>query len=364
MVAKRLAQLGLRSLKEGPIHQAVALVVQQSHAKGSPEMSAHAIHALVVDFRSIFEAQPSQPLGKGLSSYPNDPTQLDPSFLQRAYPGEGPAGRSPELSHWMKKVAIRGNNKLLHQEARPVATPQAQAKAVQADVGAADVNLLLNGLLGRFAQVLRPEQPQIHFLQPPDQKFASQASAGQQLAFPFSTRGSGQALPFENPEGSAGHQSADQAASSATVSAKAATQPATEATTGGAQPAAEVERSPLDDLESQTFNQLKKRKGKRREPAEPADTQTKPKPKIQAKAKAKGKAKPTPKAKAKGKPGPKPKAKATAKKKAKGQAGALLYGCPRCRGNVKGCRTCRSPTYQGVRLHGRERWRAHMAARK
>lgn len=42
----------------------------------------------------------------------------------------------------------------------------------------------------------------------------------------------------------------------------------------------------------------------------------------------------------------------------------LLLGCPRCRGNINGCSTCRSSNYNGVRLHGKTAWEAHCKKQK
>ena len=47
----------------------------------------------------------------------------------------------------------------------------------------------------------------------------------------------------------------------------------------------------------------------------------------------------------------KPKAKAKATSKGQGP-----YGCIRCRGNLKGCATCRKPSFKGLKVHGREAW--------
>ena len=38
----------------------------------------------------------------------------------------------------------------------------------------------------------------------------------------------------------------------------------------------------------------------------------------------------------------------------------LKLGCPRCRGSVKGCSTCKNPDYNGFRLHGKAAYEKHM----
>ena len=47
----------------------------------------------------------------------------------------------------------------------------------------------------------------------------------------------------------------------------------------------------------------------------------------------------------------KPNAKANATSKGRGP-----YGCIRCRGNLKGCATCRKPGFKGLKVHGRKAW--------
>ena len=42
----------------------------------------------------------------------------------------------------------------------------------------------------------------------------------------------------------------------------------------------------------------------------------------------------------------------------------LALGCPRCRGSINGCSTCRSAAYNGLRLHGKSAWEAHVKAQK
>ena len=121
----------------------------------------------------------------------------------------------------------------------------------------------------------------------------------------------------------------------------------------------------LEDWENETFANLSMKKKAEHKPA--AKGKAKAMPKAKAKAKAKTLA-----MKAHGKPGHEKeasaktasaKAKAKAKAKAHGKAhGEGQFGYPRCRGNVLGCPTCTSPSYNGIRLPGREAWRAHMAA--
>jgi len=47
-----------------------------------------------------------------------------------------------------------------------------------------------------------------------------------------------------------------------------------------------------------------------------------------------------------------------------GNVSSLKLGCPRCRGSINGCSTCRVPTYNGIRLHGKTEWENHMKMSK
>ena len=42
----------------------------------------------------------------------------------------------------------------------------------------------------------------------------------------------------------------------------------------------------------------------------------------------------------------------------------LALGCPRCRGSINGCSTCKNAAYNGLRLHGKAAWEAHVKAQK
>jgi hypothetical protein len=42
----------------------------------------------------------------------------------------------------------------------------------------------------------------------------------------------------------------------------------------------------------------------------------------------------------------------------------VLLGCPRCRGSINGCSTCQNPCYNGLRLHGKAVWEAHVKSQK
>ena len=43
---------------------------------------------------------------------------------------------------------------------------------------------------------------------------------------------------------------------------------------------------------------------------------------------------------------------------------ALKLGCPRCRGSIGGCSTCRNVNSNGIRLHGKVEWETHMKMSK
>lgn len=110
----------------------------------------------------------------------------------------------------------------------------------------------------------------------------------------------------------------------------------------------------MEALEQQAFEALCK-KSKVEQPAKGL--------KRPAAAKAKAKTMPVSKAKAV------PVSKAAAKAKAAGKPCATLknlrgttevLGCPRCRGNWRGCKTCANHLYHGIRLAGRSAWKSYM----
>ena len=42
------------------------------------------------------------------------------------------------------------------------------------------------------------------------------------------------------------------------------------------------------------------------------------------------------------------------------KSSTLKLGCPRCRGSIGGCSTCKNANYNGIRLHGKTEWEKHM----
>lgn len=101
----------------------------------------------------------------------------------------------------------------------------------------------------------------------------------------------------------------------------------------------------MEALEQQAFETLCK-------PPKKKDGQVFKRPAARAKAKAVPVSKAAAKAKA---PGQKP------CESLRNMRGTLeTLGCPRCRGNWRGCTTCQNPLYGGIRTPGREQWKLYM----
>ena len=108
----------------------------------------------------------------------------------------------------------------------------------------------------------------------------------------------------------------------------------------------------VEALEEQAFQRLSAKK--------PCSTVMK-RPSAKAKA-AVAKPKPQPKPQPKAKTVHAGQKKGDTEKNLRGNKEAL--GCPRCRGNWRGCETCANPLYQGIRLPGRCAWKSYMEKKK
>lgn len=300
VIAKRLATMGVVSLRENTKAQAVALALYCQSQLGKPEPNAMVIHSCLADFQSLHTQCLStmhQQIA-GPKTYPSNPVEMGTTWLQKVYGEELPSTKQVPLAAWMNKVACRSTNKKLQVDKQ--ATSSTSTKG-----GEKTTNDLLQELLAKHdksACVAFATQGQC----------SSQSLATQrQIATPQSTL----FVPKVEAE-----------------------LPVTKTvTTNEPAPAEQSATQPknLESMEQEAFNKLQKLANTRnmKRPASKLDAKS-PCPAQKGKAPA-AKTKPAAKAKAK------VKAKAKAKTKASLQKGKGP-GCSKCRGEQHGRPTLES----------------------
>ncbi|CAE7726962.1 unnamed protein product [Symbiodinium sp. CCMP2592] len=365
LLAKRLRAMGLHSLKECTKGQAVAIVLMVQASQGKPSLSAAAINSAVQDFGIIFQSLPSSNC-PGASRYPDHPSEMGQLWLSKAYgPGDQPDLQDPCLAPFLKKVPLRSTHASLAggtrcRSKRPPATPQGSTlsfdqelemlklrhgiQAQAATQGTATLQGSQGPMCTAAATAVLPWLSPRSMVQSHSQSAASTTAPGQ--VFGQSTA-SAAALPL--PPASPPPE--------ATTRVEAAP---TETT--AKEDSAKQDAKTLQEYEQEQFQKLLDAKADKKKKAK-EDGQADQKPKKQhmkrpAAAMSTRQSSANQGTTCNGHEAGKG---ATA---AKGGSTKILYGCIRCRGNVKGCSSCWDPNFRGTRLHGRQAWREYIEAHK
>ena len=310
VLAKRLRAIGIKAMKESTKRAGVAMLLCIQKQQGYKDLPPyHTIYSMVEYFTHALACQPDVPPGVPcLQVYPENPMDLGPDAMERLYPSKKPEARffvdMPLLQ--AHHIPVRSTSKLLQ---------------------GAETNIRPHQPDGNVKVQANATEPAA--LQP--KAFASnlqQWDAHTKQASQCNEPSTGQPLPLQDTQDA----TPVAAAPKASVHVPAAQQEDAKQTEDQ-----EVVKNKggkatktLEQWNQHAFTSLLKKQ----EMKKPAET----------KAAKPAKAKPTTKAKK-----PKAKAKATIKK-------AGPFGCLRCRGNLKGCETCRKPGFKGLKVNGREAW--------
>ncbi|CAE7245453.1 unnamed protein product [Symbiodinium sp. CCMP2592] len=390
LLAKRLRAMGLHSLKECTKGQAVAIVLMVQASQGKPSLSAAAINSAVQDFGIIFQSLPSSNC-PGASRYPDHPSEMGQLWLSKAYgPGDQPDLQDPCLAPFLKKAPWLHNLDLfrvafvscMHVDISTSSSPRCLFEAPM--------------LHWPAAPGAGPSGLQRHLRAPPyfDQELemlklrhgiqaqaATQGTATLQGSQgPMCTAAATAVLPWLSPRSMV--QSHSQSAASTTAPGQVFGQSTASAAALPLPPASpppeattRVEAAPtettakedsdaktLQEYEQEQFQKLLDAKADKKKKAK-EDGQADQKPKKQhmkrpAAAMSTRQSSANQGTTCNGHEAGKG---ATA---AKGGSTKILYGCIRCRGNVKGCSSCWDPNFRGTRLHGRQAWREYIEAHK
>ena len=317
VIAKRLATMGLVSLRENTKAQAVALSLYCQSQLGKPEPTAMVIHSCLNDFQALHNQCLStmHPQIAGPQTYPSNPMELGATWLQKVYGQDLPSTKMVPLAAWMNKVACRSTNKKLQGDTKPSSstTPRGDEKTT---------NDLLQELLARHdksAQVA----------------FATQGSC--------TTQSLEAQRPLATPQATLFLPKVDQGLPEP--------KPASGEDVAEA-PESAPKTTNLEAMKKEAFNKLQK-DGQRSTMKRPASKMDAKSHCLPQKGKA-PKAKPQPAAK------PKTKAKTQPGKKAKASLQGKGPGCSR----GDGCTQCGKPGFAGQIYPGRAAWKAHFGKPK
>ena len=335
VLAKRLKSMGVKSIKETTKRAAIAILLciqQQQGCKKLPPY--HAIYNLVEHLSQAVANRPGAPYSVPcLQVYPEDPQSLGQEVLQLVYQDKKPEARyfdqmALTMAH---HIPVRCTSKLLQGANRttlvqPATHGNAPTHALQPNAFPLNLHQWINQQghqeLSYWSQPCNSQALPLQCNAPECQQVPSQGAQ----------HPNGQALSLQSKQAASQSQQATPqvaAPSEAIVPVQAPDNLNQEAAKNKNGKATKT----LDQWNQQAFNAMleKQQPQKMKRPAA-------------AKAAKVTKAKGANKEK-------KPNAKANATSKGKGP-----YGCTRCRGNLKGCATCRKPGFKGLKVHGREAW--------
>ena len=333
-LAKRLRSLGMTTLREEVKKVCTALWTCMQIKKNQMMPAYEAIYQTSQNIHDAFLQLIPSTAGSGITHYPEHPAQLGDAFLQAAYVDDEPEPR--QLPGFESLVAnhtpIRTTSSLLKGKIKESETDRKLVKMAQMLVEkVAHETSSSNNCLGMLQkmkpkQLAQPEKPGLQLLT------GSAGSAPGEVSLPLTDEK--QSKLEEQPE---------QKPSLLHMPAETASMPVVAASAKIVEPESAKIVEPtnvgksLEDYEQEAFDALvKKRPAASKVCKRPASKQ--PLPEKSSKI-AKIALAPN-----------------ESKKKAGNSKSKLLLGCIRCRGNINGCSSCQSESFQGLRLHGRAAW--------
>lgn len=319
VLCERLKALGIKSMKEDTKKCVIALLLHvKTTVQKQPLPSNWAVYYMVNDLVSVFASTSSAGCQvSGLKTYPMSPSQLSPTFLEKAYGNEKPAMQELSLSYLHHAISLRDTNRSLKEEPKAKAgkkKPPASEPVPVADQG--------YGLLEKKEQFM--------------EKWCDRETANQLAEKRCHLGGSVGRPPATGLQGS-------QPASNGRASEQL---PSVDGGCHAAECGSVAEKLPhalvpvethlgtasLEDFEDEAYKKLASRRAAGKGMKRPAAAPSQVKPVAKARSSASKKGKP-------------------AKKNVQG------WGCSSCRGNVRGCASCSKPTFQGRKFYSREEWK-------
>ncbi|CAE7284055.1 unnamed protein product [Symbiodinium sp. CCMP2592] len=114
LIARRLRVIGLTSRKECTKKSCVTLHVQAHLWQNPQQPDADKIYKLATDFQDVFHSLNVQSDVPAFRTYPDDPRELGPDWIAKAYKGSHPScAELPQLHVLSKSCPIRTTSRLL-----------------------------------------------------------------------------------------------------------------------------------------------------------------------------------------------------------------------------------------------------------
>ena len=338
-MASRLKACGLQSMKEDTKKACAALLAYMQYKVNNVFPSYPAIYSMSQTLHDCFEQLPMGHVASR-ASYPEHPAMLGNEFLDAAYKDDEPEARKiPGLASLIANhTPVRSTSSLLGKTISTTKTNKCYDPVL-----AQKLDLLKQKVAapdpGSCLQNDNANQACLQMMKPKVCNAKLPVQAGIPSCFVH--------LPAEQATASSEEAGDKQAEAGKpdlqivqTAQAPAMAQPAEKE---DSQPVKAAQVKSLQDYEAEAYEALQQRAGcnSKLKNAKQKSTEMK-KPSCSTKT------------------FKKPAASVTMVKqsvsKAKPQAKTLLLGCIRCRGNINGCQSCISPTFKGLRLHGRKAW--------
>lgn len=346
VVARRLKLLGLKSMHEQTKKWFTSVLVHLLVDKTKQIPEPNWVYKLSQDLAQAFDSCATRPSNNlcGFLVYPSKPEDLGEEWLKLAYGDERPIAKDlPKLMYiFSNHVPIRSTSNLLKKQSGSFSSEsqsvgrnmlQALADELRSHRGlsgllqpdrASSINIDYFGSQSRPSQATAGSQGEVVPCQ------AGQANTGSQDAMVSFLAGQAN-TGTEVPTASVGQADGTMVLASQfqPTQKRCLRVPLGQEESKGLPIAAEESQTSepsLESLEEKAFEQIGQSKCVKKRPA--------------------GKCEPK-----------------TIVSEPKNNDGKKL-GCPRCRGSINGCDTCKKPSYRGVVLHGKAAWEKHVKSQQ
>lgn len=345
-IVKRMKLIGLKSCKESTKKYTVAFIIFILCQRGEPHPTSNEVYKLAQYLADAFNSCQVTSSVVGLSQYPSTPVELGHEFLKKAYGDLTPVEPCPEIASavaaQLRNTPVRSTSNLLvdSSQSKKSQTSGDALQAIHSLIEAAKSLDLQAGFQKQMQQAPTPVSQQL----------AHKNSSNCIGALPLARNDSSQSLGVP--------VTAQEPAKPETKQEQSLEQPALDTKLDAKDDSTHL-KGDLETFEQQAFDKLLAKK----------ETKGSGKGK---KGSASGLMKrPAASNKVLKKPAVcKPSAQEKSSKDSKGVQKALkaprpiCYGCLRCRGNVHGCSSCQSDSFNGVRLNGRTAWNNFLRSKK
>ena len=343
IISERLKKLGIKKLKEDTKKTAIAVLLHvHVTVHKHPLPCPWSIYGLADDFAQCFAHTDVGTTVAPLRMYPTSPNGLQKEWIKLSYGEEEPSMSSLSLAPFYPKIPLRSTSTLLQCEP-PTGLKHLAKSESSSTVGRGDRLVeQLENFMDRYtpltdSQHLHSGRRSLHQPASSSPALPLQNTAGPTTAVPLTTApATALALPGPPPV-------APSTTVVAAMPSAVATEPAS--TVSNSETAGKSnDKTTVEQFEEKAFQVLTGKKAA-----------------AKAKAKAKSNAKTVKKEAVLKRPAA---SGSTTTVKAKGPKENKIYGCPRCRGNVKGCSTCWNPNYTGIRFSSRAEWSEYHRSKK